>query len=263
MPTSTSSRIRSIALPAEHGSWGLTLEPILLGLLVAPSWAGVGIAIGAFNLFLLRWPLKMAQTSHRQQRQARTRLALRFVGIYGLLTVVGFAIAIWLVDWQPLWPLLLGLPFGLIFFLYDRQNRSRSWQAELAGPVAFATVASAIALAGGWPITPALALWAVLVARAVPSIMYVRARIRLDRGRPYQQRLTLGLHVIALAVVGWLIWNNWLPWPTLIVFGLLLIRATWGLSPYRRSVPIKVIGFSELGWGILTVLVVGLGAIGY
>ncbi|VAV92581.1 Putative membrane-spanning protein, partial [hydrothermal vent metagenome] len=28
--------VRSIALPTEHGGWGFTLEPILLGLLVAP-----------------------------------------------------------------------------------------------------------------------------------------------------------------------------------------------------------------------------------
>lgn len=149
MATAASPRLRSIALPAEHGSWGLTLEPILLGLLVAPSWGGVGLAIGAFGLFLLRWPLKVAQTSRKQKRYARMRMALRFAGIYALLAAGGLLLGVWQAGWRPLLPLLPALPFGLIFFLYDTQNRSRSWQAELAGPVAFAATATSIALAGG------------------------------------------------------------------------------------------------------------------
>ena len=257
--TAAPQRLRTIALPAEHGSWGLTLEPILLGLLIAPSWGGLGLAIGAFGLFLLRWPVKVAQTSRRQQRYPRMTLALRFVALYGLLTFGGLLVGVWQAGWRPLWPLLAALPFGLIFFLYDSQNRSRSWQAELAGPVAFSATATIIALAAGWAVGPALALWFVLVARAVPSILYVRARIRLDRGRPHQPAIAIGTHGVALAIVVWLVWVDWLPWLTLSVFVLLLARAIWGLSHYRRPVPIKVIGFSELGWGLLLVLVVILG----
>ena len=38
---------RVVALPDEHGGWGLTAEPVLLGLLVAPSWAGLAIGAAA------------------------------------------------------------------------------------------------------------------------------------------------------------------------------------------------------------------------
>jgi hypothetical protein len=31
---------RMVAVPSEHGGWGLTFEPVLLGLIVNPSWAG-------------------------------------------------------------------------------------------------------------------------------------------------------------------------------------------------------------------------------
>jgi len=225
MATVTSPRLRSIALPAEHGSWGLTLEPILLGLLVAPSWGGLALAWGAFGLFLLRWPLKIAKTSSRQQRQTRLMMALRFVTIYGLLAMSGFMMGIWQAGWLPLLPFAMALPFGLIFLEYDVQNRSRSWQTEIAGPVAFSATASSIALAGGWASTVAFALWAVLVARAVPSVLYVRARLRLDRGRPHQPIIAIGTHMVALAVIGWLIWFGWLPLLTLGVFMLLLARA--------------------------------------
>lgn len=259
MATTAAPRLRTIALPAEHGSWGLTLEPIVLGLLVAPSWGGLGLAMGAFGLFLLRWPLKVAQTSHKQKRYARMWMALRFVGIYALLAISGLLLGVGQAGWRPLLPVLPALPFGLIFFLYDTQNRSRSWQAELAGPVAFAATATSIALAGGWAAAPALALWVVLVARAVPSVLYVRARLRLDRGKPQHPALVLSTHLAALAVIGGLVWLELLPLLTLGVFGLLLARAIGGLSRYRRPVPVKVIGLTELGWGLLTVLVVALG----
>jgi hypothetical protein len=32
--------LKSVALPVEHGGWGMLGEPLLLALLVAPSWAG-------------------------------------------------------------------------------------------------------------------------------------------------------------------------------------------------------------------------------
>ncbi|MDX2007394.1 MAG: hypothetical protein SFU83_19325 [Meiothermus sp.] len=38
-PNNTKVPLRSVALPNEHGGWGFTLEPILLGLLVAPGEA--------------------------------------------------------------------------------------------------------------------------------------------------------------------------------------------------------------------------------
>ena len=53
-PAASRVRIRSIALPTEHGGWGFTLEPILLGLLVAPSAAAWEISAAALGIFLAR-----------------------------------------------------------------------------------------------------------------------------------------------------------------------------------------------------------------
>ena len=46
--------IRSVALPTEHGGWGFLAEPILPGLLVAPSWAGLLLSLAALAVFLDR-----------------------------------------------------------------------------------------------------------------------------------------------------------------------------------------------------------------
>jgi hypothetical protein len=252
--------VRSVALPAEHGSWGLTLEPILLGLLVAPSWAGAGLALNAFCAFLLRRPLRVARSSRKHGQSERLKLALRFAALYAVVGAAGLGASISLTGWGPLLPLLFALPFGLVFTFFDAQNQSRSWQAELAGPVALSAVATGIALAGGEPPSAAYALWAVLVARAVPSILFVRARLRLDRGRPRPTALVVVAHVTALGAVTALVRLELLWAPVAAVFVLLLLRATLGLSRFRRPVSVKAIGYSEIGWGLLTVLSVAAGS---
>lgn len=80
--TAQRSTFRSVALPAEHGGWGLTLEPGLLGLLVAPGLAGLCIAAGAMVAFLVRTPLKIVAVDHRRGRSLeRTRLARRVAAV--------------------------------------------------------------------------------------------------------------------------------------------------------------------------------------
>ena len=54
-----SVNLRSIALPAEHGAWSFLLEPLVLGLLFAPSWSGIVFAVALFFGFLTHQPLKI------------------------------------------------------------------------------------------------------------------------------------------------------------------------------------------------------------
>ena len=73
---------RSVAIPDEHGGWGLTAEPVLLGLLVAPSWPGVLLAVAAFVAFMVRSPLKVVLVDRwRRRRLPRTRLAARIAAV--------------------------------------------------------------------------------------------------------------------------------------------------------------------------------------
>jgi hypothetical protein len=51
--------LRAVALPPEHGGWGFVLEPLILGLAVAPSAAGAALAFFALGAFLARHPLKL------------------------------------------------------------------------------------------------------------------------------------------------------------------------------------------------------------
>lgn len=252
-------RLRPIAFPSEHGSWGLVAEPLALGLLLAPSLAGASMALGAFATFLARRPLKVALANWNGPDARRANIAVAFLLVYGVVAAAGFAAAVYLAGARALAPLLLGSPLVAVFLAYEFRNQSRAWQAELAGVVAFALIAAGIALAAGWPAAPAFALTGALAARAIPSVLYVRSRIRLDRGKPHDSALAVGAHVAALGLVLFLVGKGWLPWLALVPFAVLLARAATGLSARRRPMAVRTIGLTEMGYGILTVIAIVAG----
>ena len=194
-------RWRSVALPIEHGAWGFLLEPALLGLLVAASWAGVALVLAALAALLLQTPLSLALTDVRRGRSApRTALAWRFALAYGALLLLALAAALTLVGHASvLLPALLAAPLAALQLGFDARGRAREFVPEAAGAVAMGSLAACVALAGGWSLLPALGLWALLAARAVPAIIYVRARLRLERGEPIDRRPTATAHLAALA----------------------------------------------------------------
>jgi hypothetical protein len=99
----------------------------------------------------------------------------------------------------------------------------------------------------------------LLGLRAWTSILYVRARIRLDRGLVSGPWVALTAHGVALLTAGVLAVAGWAPWLAMAAFGLLLVRAAWGLARRRPPVAPQTLGFRELGFGILTVLLLALG----
>lgn len=253
-------RLRSIVLPVEHGGWGFLVEPIALGLLVAPSLAGVLLGLAAAGVFLLHQPLRLVvKDALKGKRYPRTIWALRFAVGCAALGAVGFALALATAShafWQPL---VLAVACALIQLRYDAVGRGRELVPELAGALALLTTASMIALAGGWLLPNALALWIILAARTIVSILYVRARLRLERGAPIRIPPVLAAHSLALALLVGLVLAGLAPWLSAGVMTVLLARAAYGLSPYRRPARPRAIGFQEMGFGVLNVIAAALG----
>jgi hypothetical protein len=262
--TSTSSagqvRLKSVAIPPEHGSWGFLLEPIILGLAIAPSLAGLFLALAVVGVFLARHPLKIAFTDWRRgKRYARTVAAQRFALGYSALAVIGFGAAVALAGFDFLLPLLLAVPLAAIQFGGYALNRRRDLLPELAGASAMAVSASCLVMAGGEKFDLALVLWIILVARDVPSILYIRARLRLDRGKPFAFAPILLANLVAVAGVIVLVLAGLAPILAVVAMIALLLRAIHGLSPYRQKVRVQIVGILEMGYGFLTVLLTILG----
>lgn len=253
-------RLRTIALPVEHGGWGFLAEPILLGLALAPSWAGLAIGLATLAAFLMRHPAKLYwRNRHRLDLSPRFRVARRFALLYAGLAVGGFAVAVALAGWRPLAPFLMLSPLLAVYGAFDVRNKARRLLPELTAPMGLAASAPAIALAGGWEWSGAWVLWLLLQARAVPSILYVRARLRLERGDEIDRRPSSLSHLAAV-VLGVALWRGaFAPGLTAAALVVLLARAFRGLSPGRRPAIAKEVGFSELAFGLGYVLATVLG----
>jgi hypothetical protein len=252
--------IKSVALPSEHGGWSFLVEPLLLGLLVAFSRPGVLLCVAAVGAFLAHQPLKTAIKDAKAGRRApRTVWARRFALGYGLTAAVAFAGVLAVAPPRFLLVLAAALPFAAVQLYLDAKNRSRALAAETCGAIALATTAPAIAALQGWPLGLLAGLWLLPVARALPSILYVRARLKLEHGKPAPQTPSLAAHGAAVVAVAAAARADLVPWLAEVALGVLLLRSVHGLSPWRIGRTAKAVGMQEIAFGLLAVVVFAVG----
>lgn len=254
-------RIKTIALPAEHGGWGFLLEPVVLGLLLAPSIAGLYLALGAVAVFLARHPLTLVILNRRRE-SPRTLLAKRFAAIYLALGGASLVAALIFTQYSFILPLLLAAPFALVQVAHDWAGKRRLLLSELAGAIAISSLAAAIALSGGLPKAASFALWAIMISRAVSAILYVRALLTRLHRQSASPLPTLFAHAGALGAV-WLLYRSGLaPLLAVVVMLVLLLRAsTMFVFAKPNRITAKQLGFSEIAFGALTVFAIALGKV--
>jgi hypothetical protein len=250
-----------VALPAEHGGWGLTAEPALLGLLVAPSVAGLALGLGAAVAFLARTPLRVVLVDRWRGRDlGRTRLARRVLAVELAALAALVAVAgVTATGSRWWWPTLVAAPLVVLELWFDMRSRSRRLVPELAGSVGICCVAALVVLADGGEAALAVGLWLILAGRAVSAVPHVRAQIARLHGRPPSARMLLAADVAALAAAGVAV----ALWPALVA-GALAVAVTVALHRLgaRRPVPRPaVIGVRQLVAGLVVVAVTALGVL--
>lgn len=252
-------RIKTIALPAEHGGWALVFEPVALGLLLAPSFAGFYLALSAVALFLARQPLTLLIVN-RNRESPRTALAKRFATLYLSISVTSFIAAVVFAQFSFVLPLLIAVPFAAVQLLHDWRGRRRVLLAELSGAIAISSLATAIALSGGWSSAAAFALWAIMIARAVPAILYVRAFLPRLHNKQASSLPALAAHALGIVVVALLFRGGLAPRLAIAAMLVLTLRALIAVVSARRSrLTAMQLGFSEIAFGALTVFAIALG----
>lgn len=258
-PTS-SVRVRPVALPVEHGGWGLLLEPVVIGLVLSPSLAGAWFSLAAVSAFLMRHPFKLAVVDWRRNRRyQRTALAERFAILYFIIGTLSFASAIKIAGVGWLLPILIALPFTILQLFYDTSGRSRALMAEVAGSVSVGAIAAALALAGGWSNRAAFGLWLIVAARHVPTIVYLRAKLRLLHRKPASSRIAVAAHLLAVVIVATFAFFSFIPFLPLVAMLILLLRAVVGFSSSDQHLTAQKLGMRELGFGVMTVVTVIVG----
>lgn len=247
---------RELLLPKEHGSWSLAFEPVALFLLVAPSVAGVALALATAAGFFTRRPLKLAVTlPAADPRRAGARNWAVGLALAALLFLAATA---FLGNVRALWPLLLAAPCGALFLWFDLRQAMREAEAELAGSIAFALLPAAGATLAGWPVPAALALAALMLARSVPTVLTLRTCLRRGKGQAAGVLPPLVLGFAALALTAWLAWQGLVPVAAPALSAIFLVRTVWLLGAFRPDWPARRLGLMEavlgaIQLGVLTV----------
>jgi hypothetical protein len=246
-----------VAIPSEHGGWGLTLEPVVLGLLVAWSWTGLLLGVAAFTAFLVRTPLKVVAVDRRRGRRLpRTRVAAR---VAATELVVLLAIVAWCgrqAGWWWLVPAALAAPLVAVQLSFDVRSRGRRMIPELCGAAAMAGASAAIVVVGGGGAALAAGAWIVLAARSIASVPFVRVQIeRLHHGdgslvvSDIAQCTAVAFGLIAVAV------DHRLAGGLVALVAMAAAQAVWSRRP---AVPAKVLGVRQMALGLGLVLATAL-----
>ena len=258
----TRNPIRAVAMPSEHGGWGLTIEPGLLGLLVAPSLAGACLAAAALVLFVLRTPLELALVDRRRHRRLpRTRLAERVAAAETALLAVLVAVAAITAHDGRWWiPAVVAAPLVAVELAYDIRSRRRRLVPELTGAVAIAAVVAAVVIAGDGDPHLAAGLWLILAARVTTSIPHVRAQIDRLHSRDWQPGIILASDLAAVVVAGVAVVLD-----GRIIVGAAVLIAVVVVQQVRRRrpvAPVKIIGISQmvLGFAVVAASAIGVAA---
>jgi hypothetical protein len=242
------------------GGWGLVFEPVVLGLLLAPSFAGFYLALSAVALFLARQPLTLLMLN-RKRDSPRTALAKRFATLYLAISVASFIAALVFAQFSFVMPLLIAAPFGNMQLAFDWRGRRRVLVAELSGAMAISSLATAIALCGGWSSPAAFALWAIMIARAVPAILYIRALLGRLHNKQASSLPLWAAHVLGVVTVALLFRGGLAPRLAIAAMMVLTLRALIAFASARRfRLTAMKLGFSEIAFGALTVSAFALGS---
>lgn len=244
-----------IVLPIEHGSWGFLFEPLVAASAVAFSAAALPLSVMVISAFMMRRPLQIFLADRLAGRSLpQTRIAFQFVLIFFAVFAAGLAGSFLTSPLVAFLPFAVVAPFALYQIYCDASRKNRELAAELTGAFVMSSSAAAIAVAGGFAWPQAAAVWVFFIARFVPSILYVRSRLRLEKGKPFSFAVPTAAHLAALAAVA-LLWNaGFLPLLAGTVFAVLLARSVIGLSRFRRPAKAMKIGVWEVIYGLAAVL---------
>ena len=244
-------------MPSEHGGWGLTLEPVLLGLLVAWSGAGVALGVAAFTAFLVRTPAKLVAVDRPSRALARSvtpRAADRDRRTGRARSLPSWRRSRWRAGLAG-----AGRRCRLRWWRWSCRSTSAaaaagwcpSCVARSLSPRSRRRSCSLLVAAAGL----AAGVWLVLAARAVGAIPFVRVqilRLRRGAGPVWQSDVAQGCAVVRRgggggrrsAAVGGLV-------------GVVVLAVVQSLWVRRAPIPAKQLGLRQMAMGLALVAVDG------
>jgi hypothetical protein len=247
-------------IPKEHGSWAMLTVPLLLGLIIAPTWHSRSIVLvaAALGFFLIRFPLATLVKTRCRSNTDRTYL-WQWVAIYGAITALSGA---WLVLMQGLWWLVpLGLLGGglVLFHLWLVARRQEmSVVGELAGIFGLALGAPlAYYAASGYLDRTAAALWLINALYFGGTVFYIKLKVRQQPRLPapdhvgerlIKAKACLAYQTVALTIVILLVTFRQAPALTPLAFVPVTVKTLLGAGQWqdKKSLSLVRLGITEI-----------------
>lgn len=251
---------KQTALPNEHGVWSFYLEPTLVALLLKPSWAALCYSLCALMVLLMAHPLVLLLGDIRRKRlYPRSHLAFRLCLVYGAIAALLFWLCLVLAPhYSFLGVLLFSLALASRQFYLDIKGQARSLEAELWGSSALAALTTAMLWLSNAPIAVAVAAYVLLLGRNIPTIVYVRARLKRARAQPFNAFyvLLMAFMPLILGLTSALSYSRLRPYSFFVclAYAVLALRTVAGLVFFKAKVVPKILGFQEIAFGLITVM---------
>jgi hypothetical protein len=255
-PTNTPSawvRSRDLIWPREHGSWSLAFEPAAVGLLVAFSPAGLVLCVAILAAFFARRPLRAAFTETRSER----RIAAAWITVaFAAVALIAAGVVIAITSWSNLFWFIPSLVAGGAFVYFDLHKAGRDRHAELCGATAFAWLPAAFAILAGWNAPSAAALGAVMLGRALPTVLTIRSALRARKTSERPNSLPVVVAGAAALGCAALVRYDLAPRFATMALVVLALRSFILLTFPRPALRASTIGMIEVAFGIAFVIVV-------
>ena len=244
----------TLQLPKEHGSWGMFLIPLLLGLIAGQrfSTSSLLLVLSAAAAFLTREPFTAWWRAWRRGTDpgAARRMAL----LYGGASVLIGA------------PLLLSYPWlallgaaGAIVFCTGAELAMRG-EGRKAAPELLAIATSMLLAPAAYYVgtgrldRTALLLWLLCFGYFGSSVFYVKMRVAAARARTPEaqagsRRQCLLYHVALTALLALSVWQG-LPVVALAAFLPILARAFYYVARPTAKLSLKQVGWTEVVYSL-------------
>lgn len=227
-------------LPPQHGAWAMLLLPYLVGVaLVGPHWPHLPLLGAWLAGYLTSYYVLQAVKSRRPRRFAAQ------IRLYALIAVP-LAATVLLARPAVLWYAPVYAALLLVNGAYAGRRDERALANDLASVLQSCLLVLVVATVAAVPPVRVLPAFVALLLYLTGTVLFVKTMIR-NRDDARYRHLSVGYHLAALAVAGW-IDVRLIP-----VFLVLLIRA-W-LLPSRRLRPAQV-GVVEIVCSVLILVVV-------
>lgn len=256
-------------VPNQHGAWAMLAIPYLAGVILRSRddvLAAYLIPLAGFWVvgYLTFYAASCWLKASPNRRFGQRRPVLTYAGVAAILGLVTIATAGPGIAWWAL-PFLPPLA-GALWLAGRRRERVLLGggltvaAASLMTLVArFTTPFDLMASWGNPPATTAVMVTGLVFGYLFGTVLYVKTMIR-QRGSPVWLAASAGWHVAVMLLSAGLAWSGQagVGWP--LFFAATSLRA--GLMPRlarRRPVSPKVVGFTEVGFSTLLILVIALG----